>query len=111
MELSKQKIMRLLREHADLLRQYRVKKIGLFGSYARGDHKPGSDIDFLVEFDLSAFDENFSGYYRNYLGLRSSLGEIFPSKVDLLTGDMISPHIEPPKANEVYYFISASIIK
>jgi hypothetical protein len=36
---------------AELKSQFHVEKIGVFGSYARGDQKKRSDIDFLVMFD------------------------------------------------------------
>ncbi len=42
MELSDKKIMKALHEHMDVLKKYRVKKIGLFGSYGRGNQKPQS---------------------------------------------------------------------
>ena len=107
MELSDKKIMKALHEHMDVLKKYRVKKIGLFGSYGRGNQKPQSDIDFLVEFDISSFDENFTGYYHNYLGLSTALGEILRVKVDLVTNDMISPYIKPFMSHEIRYLETA----
>ena len=107
MVLSEKKIMQILHEHVNLLRKYRVKKIGLFGSYVRGEQKLTSDIDLLVEFDPSAFDENFSGYYDNYLGLLSTLGKILNAKVDLITNDMISPYIKPLMSHEIRYLETA----
>ncbi len=40
----------LAREKQELERQYRVAKIGLFGSYARGEETEDSDIDIILEF-------------------------------------------------------------
>jgi predicted nucleotidyltransferase len=107
MKVADNEIIQALHKHADVLKKHRVKKIGLFGSYARGDQKPQSDIDLLVEFDLSFFDENFTGYYDNYLGLMSTLRKIFKVKVDLVTDDMISPHIKPLMMDEVRYVKTA----
>jgi len=44
-------IKKILSDNKDLLRdRYKVKRIGLFGSYVRGDTHEGSDLDVLVEF-------------------------------------------------------------
>jgi uncharacterized protein len=103
MDLTDGKIMSILREQRDILKQYRVKKIGLFGSYVRGKQKNYSDIDFLVEFDLNTFGNNYNGYFDNYMKLLFSLEEIFGKKIDLLTTEMISPYIKPYVQQEVVY--------
>ena len=36
---------------SDLAREFGVTRLALFGSYARGDQREGSDVDILVEFD------------------------------------------------------------
>jgi predicted nucleotidyltransferase len=83
--LTSKEIIDILREHQDTLRKYKVKRIGLFGSYAKGDQKKKSDIDFLVEFDMTAFDENFRGLFDNFMDLSSYLENLFGKKVDILT--------------------------
>src|SRR5213595_1912578 len=64
-----------------LCRKYRIKRLELFGSAARGDFDPvKSDLDFLVLFDppgeLRAFDQ--------YFGLLADLEKLFGRKVDLV---------------------------
>ena len=45
-------ILSFLRENKDVFRrEYHISKLGLFGSYARGDANEESDIDLLIEFD------------------------------------------------------------
>ncbi|MEW6118439.1 MAG: nucleotidyltransferase domain-containing protein [Nitrospirota bacterium] len=45
-------IKEVLEEHKDEVRQkYRIREIGIFGSFVRREQKKGSDIDILVEFD------------------------------------------------------------
>ncbi len=67
----------LLQQHrseiADLCRRYRVHRLEVFGSAARGgDFDPEkSDVDFLVEFDSPALD----GFASNYFNLQESLQE------------------------------------
>lgn len=98
---TSQEVMELLQTNRDILEKYHVKKIGLFGSYVRGEQKKGSDLDLLVEFDLTAFGRNFEGYFDNYRELQTSLEKIFGCSVDLLTEDMISPYIKPYVLKEV----------
>ncbi len=49
---TKEQIMRLLREHYPFLAdEYGVKKVGIFGSYAKGLSDETSDVDIIVEFE------------------------------------------------------------
>ena len=102
--LTGKKIMNVLGEHSDILRKYKVKKIGLFGSYIRGEQKKHSDIDFLVEFDMSAFGKDFMGCFDCYMELLFFLEEIFAKRIELLTIEEISPYIKPYVLKEVQYF-------
>ena len=44
-------VLQILKEHEILIKEkFGVKRIGIFGSFARGEEKAGSDIDVLVEF-------------------------------------------------------------
>lgn len=54
-----------------------VKRIGLFGSYAKGKAKPSSDIDFLVEFENPTYD--------SWYGLKKMLESALNAHVDLTT--------------------------
>ncbi len=76
-ELTDKEIMRILKEHKDILREYEVERIGLFGSYVRGEQEENSDIDFLVEFKEPNFD--------NFMNLASYLEDLFGRKVEILT--------------------------
>lgn len=49
--LNKAAIIASLQQHRDVLRQYGVQEIGLFGSFVRDEGKPESDMDFLVNFE------------------------------------------------------------
>ena len=103
-DLTEDKIIRLLNEHRNILRKFKVKRIGLFGSYVRGEQKRQSYIDFLVEFDLTAFGENFDGYYDNFIDLVSDLEDLFGKKVDLITIGSLSPYIQPYVEKEVKWY-------
>jgi predicted nucleotidyltransferase len=75
-----------------------AKKIGVFGSYVRGEERPGSDIDVIVEF-----------FKRKSLlelvRIERELSEELGIKVDLLTEKSISPYLIETiqKETEVIY--------
>jgi Predicted nucleotidyltransferases len=60
------------------LKEYDPLKVGIFGSFARGDNKKGSDIDILVEFKESPS-------LLTLIKLENDLSEILGIKVDLVT--------------------------
>ena len=51
MVLTREEVLRKLRKNQDKIRSFGVKRIGVFGSVARGDANEKSDIDFVVEFE------------------------------------------------------------
>ena len=76
--LTKENIITLLREkYPYLASEYRVKRLGLFGSYARGTSIEVSDVDLVVEFErpIGFRFVEFSEYLESLLG----------KKVDILT--------------------------
>ncbi|MCK4475122.1 MAG: nucleotidyltransferase family protein [Methanophagales archaeon] len=77
---------KLFKKIVSILARYRVKKIAVFGSYARGEEKPESDIDILVEFSerKSLLD---------LVGIEQELSEALGVKADLLTEKSISPYL------------------
>lgn len=75
--------------------RFSVKRIGLFGSYARDEVATGSDIDLLVEFEKQTFD--------HYMDLKFFLEELFETQVDLVMADTLKPRLKPYIAREVIY--------
>lgn len=71
---------------AQALKNQGARKIAVFGSYARGEEKPGSDIDILVDFSerKSLLD---------LVRIERQLSEFLGIKVDLLTEKSISPYL------------------
>ena len=69
-----------------ILQRHGVKKISVFGSYARGEANPQSDIDIIVEFSdrKSLLD---------LVGIEQELSETLGRKVDLLTEKSINPYL------------------
>jgi predicted nucleotidyltransferase len=73
---------------ADLCRRYHVRELSFFGSAARGDMRPDSDVDFLVEFlpdaDIDLVD---------YAGMMLDLSHLLGRKVDLVSKNGLKPLI------------------
>ena len=76
-----------LARHRDALYGMGVRRLGLFGSVARGESRPSSDLDFVVDFETKSFDA--------YMDLRSFLEELLGSQVDLVLSDTIKPRLRP----------------
>jgi len=49
--LTSEEILRKIEENIDEIKRFGVKRIGLFGSYVRGEQRAESDVDILVEFE------------------------------------------------------------
>ena len=77
----------LSKKTSKTLLEYGVTKAALFGSHARGDATPSSDIDMLVEFgrQLSLLD---------FVGLKLDLEDALDTKVDLVQYKLIKPSIK-----------------
>jgi predicted nucleotidyltransferase len=95
--LTKQKIIDAICQSRKQLSFLGVKSIGLFGSFVRGQAGAKSDVDILVEFDSSkkTFD--------NFIDTCFLLEELLDRRVELVTGESISPYIRPYVLREVEY--------
>lgn len=92
-DLTREEIVRVLETHQDALKKYKVKKIGLFGSYATGKQKQRSDIDFVVEFSEPSFD--------NFMSLVDYLEKLFGKKIDVLTREGVEGIRVESVANDI----------
>ncbi len=76
-----------LRENKPVLKEkYKVKTLGVFGSYVRGEQKEGSDLDILVEFQEPV------GLFK-FMELEEFLGKNTGVKVDLVSRKALKPRI------------------
>jgi uncharacterized protein len=98
----KEAIQKVLQEHAGELAAMGVRAVGLFGSVARGEDAPESDVDILVEFEEGA--KTFRNFNRVCDLLEREIGPDF----DLVTPEGLSPHIRPFILKEVEYVAIAS---
>ncbi len=89
-------VLRVIREmHSELARRFTVKRIGVFGSFARGDEGPESDVDIVVELADPTFD--------HYMDLKFRLEEVLQRPVDLVMADTVKPRLKPIIEQEVVY--------
>ena len=78
----------LLRAHKADLPRFHVKSLALFGSVARDEAGPESDLDLLLEFEGSAtFDL--------YMGLKHFLEDLLGCRVDLVMSKALKPRMRP----------------
>jgi len=75
--------------------RYGVRKIGIFGSVARGVSRANSDLDVIVEMDAPTFDK--------YLDLKSELEERFGMNVDLVLAETLKKRLRPIVEREVIF--------
>lgn len=88
--------LKILKEHeSEIRRRFGVKRIGIFGSHARGEEREMGDVDVLVEFIAPSFD--------NFMDLAFFLQDLFGREVDLVTTRGLSPHIAPFVEREVVW--------
>jgi predicted nucleotidyltransferase len=97
---TKTKALSLIEQYQDKIKALGVKRLGLFGSFARDEQDTESDIDFLVEFHQGkkTFD--------NFMRLSFFLEDLFKRRVELVTAESLSPYIGPHIMDEVEYVIS-----
>lgn len=98
---NKQQILNLISENKQAFRGLGASKVGLFGSFVRGDQTTGSDVDLLVDFMPGQKS------YRNLLGTADLAEELVGRKVEIVTSGSVSPFIAPYIEKEVEYVQTA----
>lgn len=95
--LSHEMILKQIKENKEIIKEYSVTKIGLFGSYVRDEQQTKSDIDILVEFQKGkkTFD--------NYMDLKFFLEDLLDCKVDLVILKVIKPQLKSYILESVEY--------
>jgi uncharacterized protein len=96
--LNREEIITRLRENEAGLRARGVAHVALLGSRARGDQRPGSDTDILVEFDPMARITVF-----DYAGLKREIAAWFDGPVDVVNRDGLKPYVRPAAAADAIY--------
>ena len=75
-----------IQRHMDEFRTLGARRLGVFGSFARGDARGDSDVDVYVEYDPDG-DLDYFGLCR----LERFLGQVVQRQIDLTTRDGLHP--------------------
>lgn len=92
---SRESVLSRLLEHRQTIRRLGVRRLGLFGSVARGEGRADSDLDFLVELEHDGFDA--------YMNVKFFLEDLFQRPVDLVLADTIKPRLRDVILKEAVY--------
>ncbi len=97
MKQNRDQITNVLNQHRELLKKnYNVKDLGVFGSFARGDNTQTSDVDILVRFSQPP------GFFK-FIELENYLTKLLGRKVDLVTEKALKPAIKNDVLKEILY--------
>jgi uncharacterized protein len=98
--MNRQEILDRLRDNERALRARGVVHAALFGSRARGDDRPDSDTDIMIEV---APDVRMTVY--DYVGLKDYIASLFDGRVDVVSRDGLKPYVRPAvTADAIYAF-------
>jgi len=94
---TKKDLLLLIQAHREHIEAFGVSRLGIFGSFARGQPGEESDVDVLVEFlpGHKTFDA--------FIHLAFFLEDLFGRPVELVTPESLSPYIGPHILSETEY--------
>jgi len=91
-------VLATLRQAEPSLRPHGVLHAGVFGSVARGDQKPGSDIDIALDLDPET-----SRTVWDYVGVKMAVSELFDGPVDVIDREALKPRVRESVERELVY--------
>lgn len=89
----KKQIVEIQNKIVPILKEYGIKKAGIFGSYARGDFTKKSDVDILIELD-----KKYSLW--DLVGIKRKLEKVLKKKVDLVEYELIRKELKKYVLND-----------
>lgn len=87
--MDRDQVIATLREHEPELRKAGVVRLSVFGSTARGDHRPDSDVDLLA-----VFDESRRISLLQVAGIELQLSKLLGKEVDLVEEGTLKPRVQ-----------------
>jgi predicted nucleotidyltransferase len=96
--MDREQVIATLRAHEPQLRHRGVQHAAIFGSVARNEAKPDSDIDILIELEPDAAIDLFE-----YVSITHYLADLFPDRVDVANLGKLKPHVRPSAEHDAVY--------
>ena len=96
--MNRSQAVETLRRSEGDLRARGVRRAAVFGSVARGEAGPNSDIDIMVEIDPDAHLTVF-----DYAGLKDYIAGLFDGPVDVVNRDSLKPYVRPAATDDAIY--------
>jgi hypothetical protein len=96
--MDRQDIIARLRKSEAALRDRGVRHAALFGSRARGEERPDSDVDIMIEVDPAAR----IGIYE-YVAIKDFIAGLFDTRVDVVRRDRLKPYVRPAATRDAIY--------
>ena len=96
--MKREQILLTLKAAEPELRKRGIRHAAFFGSVARGEERPDSDIDILVEFEPGE-----EGSIYDYVRLKEYVAGLFEQPVDVIDRDALKPHLRPPTGRDTVY--------
>jgi predicted nucleotidyltransferase len=96
--MDRRDIIARVRVNEAALRSRGVRPAALFGSCARGEERPDSDVDIVIEVDRAAR----IGVYE-YVAIKDYIARLFDTRVDVVRHDRLRPFIRPAATEDAIY--------
>lgn len=97
--MDRNAVIAVLRAHRTELEELGVVHAALFGSVARGEARPDSDIDIAVELDAKAVANIYA-----YVGVKDQVAALFePQKVDVVNRNFLRPQVRDNAVADLIY--------
>ena len=103
--MDREHILATLRSHEPDLRHRGVRHAALFGSMARNESTPTSDIDILIDLEPDSRIGVFG-----YVALTHYLAGLFPVPVDVANRGSLKPHVQPSAERDAVYAFSVQLM-
>ena len=99
---TKESILTIIKRNQGKIKSFGVKKLGLFGSFAREEQNVESDLDLLVDFEKGrkTFD--------NFINLSFFLEDLMNRPIELITPESLSPYLKPHILKDIEYVTFSS---